>query len=134
EEFSGPSAGTEGTHRLLAQAALKVAGSFFGYDLAVFNALTRPHRHTVAAIRKVCDGYGINQSMDERKLFCALGFHLGSELLADEEFRILDNFLRANHPDLVDFMESTGVPGASEQTTDAPNKAVQTGAYVWIRI
>jgi hypothetical protein len=62
--------------------------------------------------------------MEADGLFRALGFHAGSEILADEEFRLLDGCLRRRHPELAAYLERAKVPLNGEEHP----------AYFWIRI
>ena len=87
------------THRQLAQETLAETASFLGYDVRALDLMVHPI--TYEAMQKVKDGYGLNQPMDATKLFKAMGFHLGSERLADDEFCILDNYLHLRRRDLV---------------------------------
>lgn len=122
DEFGG--AAHRSTHRTLAQATLKGIATFLGYEIATLNQLAEPSAHTLTAIAKVQDGYAINQKVNERKLFRAIGFHMGSEVLADEEFNILDGFLRAEYADLVKHLKRSRV--AIDD--------VKVSAYHWIQI
>lgn len=122
DEFGG--AAHRSTHRTLAQATLKGSGSFLGYEIAALNQIVEPNVRTLTAIDKVQDGYAINQHVDEQKLFRAIGFHMGSEVLADEEFNILDSFLRAEHADLVEHLKRARVS----------INGVEVAAYHWIQI
>ena len=122
DEFGGAS--HRSTHRTLAQATLKGIGTFLGYEIATLNQLAEPSVRTLTAIARVQDGYAINQKVNERKLFRAIGFHMGSEVLADEEFNILDGFLRAEHADLVKYLKRARVT-----VND-----VKVSAYHWIQI
>jgi hypothetical protein len=124
DEFGGHITNHRKTHRALAQAMLKTSGTFFGFDPAQINNTVNLNESTCAAIHRVREGYGVNQVMDHHKLFSAIGFHLGSEALADQEFRILDNFLRAEQPDLVEHLEST----------DVNIGGARYSAYYWVRI
>lgn len=124
DEFDDRSTPQRDTHRTLAQATLKATGRFFGYEATALNALIAPNEATRTAIGSVCEGYGLNQVVDERKLFQAIGFHAGSEILADEEFRILDEHLRANRPELVAYLEKKQVEIGG----------VRHAAYWWIHI
>lgn len=123
DEFGGSSK-SRCTHRSMAQATLKGTGSFFCYKTATINKLTRPNAETLFAIDRVRDGYALNQSVDEEKLFRAIGFHIGSEVLADQEFHILDQFLRARFEDLVHYLE----------TVKITINEVPVPAYCWIQI
>jgi hypothetical protein len=124
DEFGGCSAVRRSTHRTLAQATLKAAGEYFGLQRGALDDAVRVNGATRAAVEKVRDGYGINQSLDERKLMRAVGFHVGSELLADEEFRLLDGFLRDECPELVAYLERTKVGINGEACP----------AYLWISV
>ena len=124
DEFGGHAAARRCTHRALAQATLKAAGEFFGCQQDALDQAVRLNRATRAATSKVLDGYGINQQLDEHKLLRAVGFHLGSEMLADEEFRLLDSFLQTEYPELVRYLERARV-------------AINGGtcpAYLWISV
>jgi hypothetical protein len=125
DEFGDRAAPLKDTHRALAQATLKGAGQFFGYDSSALNSIVSINRATLAAMSKVRKGYAVGQSVNEQSLFRALGFHMGSEVLADEEFRLLDGFLRKQYPALVGFLERINVS----------RDGVQHAAYYyWVRI
>jgi hypothetical protein len=124
DEFGDLSIVQRNTHRTLAQATLKAAANFFGVTFMELNELTCPYEATLAAIGKIREGYGISQKMDETKIFRSIGFHIGSEVLADEEFNILDQFLRDKRPELVRFLEQTKVK----------INEIESGAYRWIQI
>jgi hypothetical protein len=123
-EFGGQSKSTRVTHRSLAQALLKAVGEFFGYRDMALDEITRPNHTTIAAVQKVGYEYGLNQVLNDRKLFRALGFHMGSEMLADEEFITLDRFLRAEYADLVAYLRKTRVESGG----------IKAGAYHWVNI
>lgn len=112
------------THRTLAQAALKGMGAHFGYTPAQLNDVVHVNAATELSLRRVWDGYGIGQRLDDERLFRAMGFHAGSEVLADEEFNIIDAVLRARRPELVAALEAVRVEllGARHN------------AYYWIRV
>lgn len=124
DEFGGHGRIRRTTHRVLAQATLKAAGNFFGYTPARLNHIARLNLNTLATRGRVLDGYGINQVVDKRKLFSAMGFHMGSEVLADEEFRTLDSLLRVKYPELVEYLEKTPVEIDCHRHS----------AYFWIHI
>lgn len=124
DEFGGNSSIRRCTHRSLAQATLKATGCFFRLTPVQLNGVTRLSDSTKLAIREVCDGYCINQTVDDPKLFRGIGFHIGSEVLADQEFNILDRFLRANYPALVEYLRKTKVR----------MNGTENGAYAWIQI
>ena len=98
------------SHRCLGQATVMGAAEFFGINL---NTLSEPqwlHRFS----NSVLAGYtGVN-TLDTaqvtanpmpgellHRIFQGIGYHLGSELLADREFSIIDSYLRDKKPDLV---------------------------------
>jgi len=124
DEFGDHNNIRRSTHRTLAQATLKAAGSFFGLSSAALDEIAQPYEATLAAMRRVRNGYRINQTIDEPKIFRAIGFHIASEVLADEEFNVLDTYMRANQPELVEYLTKTRVPiGDSENA-----------AYRWVQI
>jgi hypothetical protein len=112
------------THRTLAQATLKGVGRALGYSPEALNDVIRINPGTTAAMARVATGYGLAAELDERRLFSGMGFHTGSEVLADEEFTIIDRVLKARRPELVEALEATKVEilGSSHN------------AYYWIRI
>src|ERR1700730_13705468 len=124
DEFGGNSSIRRSTHRSLAQATLKAVGSFFRLSAAELNKVARPSASTQLALREVRDGYRINQTVDEPKLFRGIGFHIGSEVLADQELNMLDKFLRANYPTLVEYLRKTKVL----------INGAENGSYVWIQV
>ena len=124
DEFGGCSATRRSTHRTLAQATLKAVGEFFGRQWGALDDAVRVNEATLTAIERVRDGYGVNQSLGERKLMRAVGFHVGSELLADEEFRLLDRFLRESYPELVTYLERTRVRANGDACP----------AYLWVSV
>lgn len=64
----------------------------------------------------------MNQAHTAEDLFFALGRHLGSELLADEEFNLMDHFMKSTFPELVAHLSSKVVPEAG------------VVAYQWIKV
>jgi len=123
DEFGGHSTG-RGTHRALAQAMIKGIGSFLGYDITTLNRLTEPNAQLLRAVEKVSDGYAVNQKVDEEKIFRALGFHISSEILADQEFNILDHYLRTRHTGLVEYLRIARVVISG----------IELPPYRWIKI
>jgi hypothetical protein len=109
DEFDDRATPWRDTHRTLAQATLKGLGRFFGYGPAQLNDVVRINRATEEAMRRVSEGYGLGAALAEERLFRGMGFHTGSEVLADEEFTIIDRALRAKRPDLVKALEATKV-------------------------
>jgi hypothetical protein len=124
DEFDDRATPWRDTHRTLAQATLKGMGNHLGYDAERLNRLLDVDDETRAAMAKVLEGYGIGKALGERELFHAMGFHAGSEILADREFTIIDQHLRQHHPALVAALEPMTVEILGERHN----------AYYWIRI
>lgn len=112
------------THRTLAQATLKGMGAHFGYTPEQLNEVLRMGAKTEASLQRVWDGYGVGMRLDDARLFRAMGFHAGSEVLADEEFNVIDAVLRARRPELVAGLEAMKVEILGQKHN----------AYYWIRI
>ena len=124
DEFDDRATPWRDTHRTLAQATLKGMGTFFGYTPAQLNDVLHVNPATEDAMDLVWEGYGVGASLEEARLFRAMGFHTGSEILADQEFVVLDQTLRARRPDMVAALEKMKVPILGERHN----------AYYWIRI
>jgi len=124
DEFDDRATPWRDTHRTLAQATLKGLGAFFGYAPAALNEVIRINSATDAAMKQVWEGYGIGAALSEERLFQGMGFHTGSEVLADEEFTIIDRVLKDRRPDIVAGLEATRVE----------IMGVRHNAYYWIRI
>jgi hypothetical protein len=101
DEFDDRATAWRDTHRTLAQATLKGMGAHFGFAPAELNEAIRVNAATEEAMRQVSEGYGLGASLDDERLFRAMGFHAGSEVLADEEFTVIDRVLRDRRPELV---------------------------------
>jgi hypothetical protein len=112
------------THRTLAQAALKGMAAHFGYSPSQLDGLLRLGTTTQQSLQRVWDGYGVGMRLDEGQLFRAMGFHAGSEVLADEEFNVIDGVLRARRPELVAALSSMKVEILGQKHD----------AYYWVRI
>jgi hypothetical protein len=98
------------SHRCMAQASLIGMKDFFGLDNTVLDE-AEP-----AELRAVNDGVltgytgrlGAGEG-DVAQVFSAMGYHLGSELLADREFSLIDEYLRQQRDDLVQHLMRTTV-------------------------
>ncbi len=112
------------THRTLAQATLKAMGAYFGYTPRQLNDVIRINPATEASIARVSDGYGLGAALDDARLFRAMGFHTGSEVLADAEFNVLDQGLRKGHREMVEALQKTRVAIGGQEHD----------AYYWVRI
>ena len=117
DEFDDRATPWRDTHRTLGQATLKGTGAFFGYTPEQLNDVVRVNAATEAALSQVWEGYGVGTRLEEKRLFSAMGFHTGSEVLADQEFVIIDRALRRDRPDLVHALEAHegGDPGPEAQ-------------------
>jgi hypothetical protein len=112
------------THRTLAQATLKAAAVHLGHAPTDLDRIVDVNEATRDALRRVWDGYGIGMRLDDRGLFRSMGFHAGSEVLADQEFTIIDRHLRERRPELV----------AALQAARIRLQGQEHDAYYWIRI
>jgi hypothetical protein len=124
DEFDDRATAWRDTHRTLAQACLKGMGAHFGYTPEQLNDVIRLNAATSRAMERVAEGYGIGRRLSEQELFHGMGFHTGSEVLADREFVIIDEVLRRTRPDMVAALEAARVPVLGEKHN----------AYYWIRI
>lgn len=116
------------THRCLAQATVVgcleylVANETLTSDIAA-GLLDRPKWLDFIEHGVLC-GYGHSTPDTMDFIFHAMGFHLGSEILADQEFSIFDEFIQSRFPDLHKYLLDTEVVVAG---TKFP-------AYSWMRI
>ena len=90
------------SHRCMAQASLIGMKDFYRLGDAALDAAEPP------ALRQINDGVvagytgqAVAAQGATAQCFFAMGFHLGSELLADREFSLIDEHLRAHCNDLV---------------------------------
>ncbi len=109
DEFGDREDPNRRTHRALAQATLKGLARYYLCDDTRLRQLIVEHAPTRVAITGALSGYGVNQVMDTKKVFNALGFHLGTEILADQEFNTLHDFFREHRPDLVAYLQDNEV-------------------------
>jgi hypothetical protein len=124
DEFDDRATPWRDTHRTLAQATLKGMGAHFGYTPAQLNDVVRVNSATEAARARVFEGYGLGARLEEPRLFQAMGFHAGSEVLADQEFTIIDRVLRERRPELVQALKTMRVESVG----------AKHDAYYWIFI
>jgi hypothetical protein len=124
DEFDDRATAWRDTHRTLAQATVKGMGRFFGYEPAQLNEVIRINRATDVAMPRVFEGYGLGARLEEDRLFRGMGFHVGSEILADQEFVIIDRVFRTQKPEMVAALEAMKVEVLNEKHN----------AYYWIRI
>lgn len=129
DEFDDRDTVHRDTHRCLAQAVLQGLIDFDASRGAPWapeevNALlsVRPWLRRLEA--RVAHGYGAYDNDSDVEVFRAMGYHLGSEILADQEFSLIDAALRAAEPELVHFL--------SEHKVMIAGQAHE--AYAWIGI
>lgn len=101
DEFDDGATPYRDTHRTLAQATLKGTVAYLGISEARANEMLRDPAWLRRLNERVHQGYGLGTPDAYGPIFRAMGFHLGSEILADEEFSLLDGDLRERRPDLV---------------------------------
>lgn len=109
DEFAGPDRKLRTTHRSMAQSVLRAAMDFAGWSVSRFNTefvTDRTHEEMTA---RLSSGYRIGTNPTDSELFRALGFHLGSERLADIEFCSLDDLIRKRFPLFVAINEEASV-------------------------
>jgi hypothetical protein len=113
------------THRCLAQAMVVGVTEHFlpkedEYDMMfeMDNGASRDTRLKVLLnvpvwLQGLCDqvavGYGNGSRDDLPSIFRALGYHMGSEVLAEHEFTEIDRTLRAEYPELVEYLSKRDV-------------------------
>jgi hypothetical protein len=126
DEFDDRATIHRDTHRCLCQAFLKGVFWYFedrGLDTAAMaTRLVEPE--WLRALRDgVAAGYGVGTPDDASHVFRAMGYHLGSELLADSEFSVIDEALKESVPALVAHLDRREIEIAGERHN----------AYAWIR-
>lgn len=109
------------THRRLGQLLLEHTLRYFRISADEFRNNFPINLETKDVLRRVVSGYCLERKNNEAGLFRGLGFHLGSELLADREFNIIDEHLAHNFSELVQYLKNTSV-------------ADDTNAYTWIEL
>lgn len=105
DEFDDHIAPIRDTHRCMAQAELIAMNNFYGLGSAV---LDEEEPQSLRLLNDaVTEGYAGREGAIFGRLGCVfagMGYHLGSELLADREFSLLDEHLRSSRNDLVQFL------------------------------
>lgn len=97
--------GRKKNHRSMAQDTLRESARCLKIATDHPGALSCLHG-TSTAMRAVADSYCLNRTASEADLFFGIGFHIGSELLADDEFNILDQYLKQQHHQLVSHLQA----------------------------
>lgn len=129
DEFDDRDTQHRDTHRCLAQALLKGVvlhqqEADPTLDLATIASLLSPPFWLNALCARVAVGYGNGTPDDHANVFRAIGYHIGSEVLADQEFSLIDAVFRADDPELVEFLRRTMIEIAGQRHA----------AYQWLSI
>lgn len=109
DEYDDSATPHRDTHRTLAQAVIKGIARFGNLSADKVNSLTRSPPWLEALCEDTARGYGLRSPDDLAGSYRAIGFHLGSELLADAEFTRIDQALREKQPELVKSLLSNRV-------------------------
>lgn len=131
DEFDDRDTEYRDTHRCLAQAMLAGVVEYAAQNGAREWASADYVEEQLAEVpwlehlrARVASGYGLGSPDDRPAIFRAIGYHLGSELLADREFSTLDEALRASHRPLVEALSTRTITIAGQ-----PHPC-----YQWLRI
>ncbi len=131
DEFDDRDTVHRDTHRCLAQSTLKGLidwnagrGVAALQDSFSINALLSEPLWLRALNVQVAQGYGAGTPDDLAAAFYSIGYHLGSELLADQEFSLIDRTMRAGAPAMVEFLKAHKVNIAGQDHL----------AYQWVSI
>jgi len=143
DEFDDSGTEALDTHRCLAQAMLKgsveylTPGSFvtraedgtavqapFGWADGELDELLDIPIWLQGLCDQVAVGYGNGSPDDRPSIFRAMGYHMGSEVLAAKEFTQIDMSFRARMMDMVEYLERNEVTFNSQSYQ----------CYYWIRI
>lgn len=107
DEFAGPDRRARVTHRLMAQNMVEAAVSFAGWSPDRFNTEFQLDATANEIRSKLERGYRTRGYQSDSEIFGAIGFHLGSERLADIEFSVINAHLTEHFGDFVDAARST---------------------------
>lgn len=133
DEFDDRDTVHRDTHRCLAQATVlgmlqyRSIASGNGEDPAGVERLLSEPLRLQALNNRVARGYGVGTPDDLPSIFEAIGYHLGSEVLADQEFSIIDSSLREQAPDLVEHLKATSVEIAGQHHNTYQWVAIHSG-------
>jgi len=141
DEFDDRDTNYRDTHRCLAQACIKgIAEYYFNTatpkpgtynsvelqtsvaNLFAVNSKLTPPAWMSGISEEVCSGYGVYSPDSDIAMFRSMGYHLGSEILADQEFTIIDRWLKDNHSGLVSFLKDNKWQIAGQEH----------GGYSWV--
>ena len=94
-------------HQYLSQQFFRGILDHYGVSDRTFNR-QHPVPANLAALLEEARGKFFEHRNAE-EIFAALGFHVGLEFFADQEFTLVDSWLRESHPDLVRSLEAGGM-------------------------
>lgn len=128
DEFDDTSTPHRDTHRSLAQACVGGLINWVRQERTMsdadVNTLLQDPMWLSALHDRVAVGYGAASPDDLPNIFRAMGYHLGSEVLADREFSLIDEGLRTKAADAHAFLKTQTILLAEEQHD----------AYHWLAI
>jgi len=125
DEFDDRDTPYRDTHRCLAQACIKGLFDFLGpWTTEAANELLSPPLWLTAIGARVSTGYGVSTSNISTELFRSMGYHLGSEILAESEFTLIDEAMREETPEVVSYLSTNKFTIASQQHS----------GYAWISL
>lgn len=113
-------------HQHLSQRFFRALLRYHGTDPVAFDQRQVMPAELAAILADVRSAYFASQ--DDGEIFAALGFHVALELFADEEFNIVDEYLKERHPDLVSAMSAKG-NGISDYSWLAIHTVVEIRHY-----
>jgi len=105
------------THRNLSQRTVKEAAVFYNIRPERFDLEIPLSFEMLQILNDVWAGFRINNLKTEADLFFALGFHVANEIFAENEFQLINSFLIAHCPKLVDHLNAAKAYGWIESHT-----------------
>jgi hypothetical protein len=124
DEFDDGATRHRDAHRSLAQAMIKGVAAYHDIGLDEAGAILESPLWLEGLEARTQTGYGYGTPDGLPAVFRSMGFHLGSEVLADAEFSRIDTALRRGSPPLVDFLLRTRVRVADQEHP----------AYYWLGV
>jgi hypothetical protein len=134
DEFDDRDTPHRDTHRCLAQACIKGAISYYlrpdDNDLGGLERIDSINQLLTQPIwleginHRVATGYGVGTSEHPASMFRSMGYHVGSEILADGEFTAIDAAIRSKLLGLANYLSDL---------TFLINKQYHSG-YAWISL
>ncbi len=130
DEFDDRATLHRDTHRCLAQSTLQGIIDYYQRakliddDNSLIDELVTEPFWLKALNERVAIGYGAWSSDQVASLFRSMGYHLGSELLADQEFSVIDKTFKNETPELTELLKQYSVEIAGQSHR----------AYYWIEI